>query len=95
MCIRDSFCAGEFIRLPAWIFTEHNKMLNLNFLDDLFSKVRSQPLVLAGQILSLSADILAQPFYAFGVIDIIVVDPSLVSCVVGRVDVDTLYPRCV
>ena len=27
-----------------------------------------------------------------GVIDIIVVDPSLVSCVVGRVDVDTLYP---
>ena len=52
----------------------------------------AQPLVVAGQILSLFADNLAQPFFDFWVIDIIVVDPSLVSCVVGRVDVDTLYP---
>ena len=47
---------------------------------------------MAGQVLALFADNLAQPLLDFWVIDIIVVDPSLVSCVVGRIDVDTLYP---
>ena len=47
---------------------------------------------MAGQVLALFANNLAQPFFDFRVVDVIVINPSLVSCVVGRVDVDTLYP---
>ena len=49
---------------------------------------------MAGQILALFADNLAQPLLYFRVVDIIVVDPALVARVVGRIyvpaDFDTI-----
>ena len=44
---------------------------------------------MAGQVLALFADNLAQPLLDFRVVDIIVVDPALVARVVGRIDIDT------
>ena len=44
---------------------------------------------MAGQVLALFADNLAQPLLDLRVIDIIVVDPALVAGVVGRIDVPT------
>ena len=44
---------------------------------------------MAGQILALFADNLAQPLFDLRVIDIVVVDPALVACVVGRIYVPT------
>ena len=44
---------------------------------------------MAGQVLALFANNLAQPFFDFRVVDVIVINPSLVSCVVGRVYVPT------
>ena len=40
---------------------------------------------MAGQVLALFADNLAQPLLDFWVVDIIVVDPALVARVVGRI----------
>jgi len=45
---------------------------------------------MAGQVLALFADDLAQPLFDFRVIDVIVIDPALVAGVVGRIDVNTL-----
>lgn len=45
---------------------------------------------MAGQVLALFADDLAQPFLDLGVVDVIVIDPALVAGVVGRVDVNAL-----
>ena len=45
---------------------------------------------MAGQVLALFADNLAQPLLDFWVVDIIVVDPALVARVVGRIDVNAL-----
>lgn len=45
---------------------------------------------MTGQVLALFADHLAQPLLDLRVIDIIVVDPTLVAGVVGRIDVDAL-----
>ena len=42
---------------------------------------------MAGQVLALFADNLAQPLLDLRVIDIIVVDPALVAGVVGRINV--------
>ena len=50
----------------------------------------AQPLVVAGQVLALFADNLAQPPLDLRVIDIIVINPALVAGVVGRIDVDAL-----
>ena len=44
---------------------------------------------MAGQVLALFADNLAQPLLDLRVIDIIVVDPALVAGVVGRIYVPT------
>ena len=44
---------------------------------------------MAGQVLALFADNLAQPLLDLRVIDIIVVDPTLVAGVVGRIYVPT------
>ena len=49
----------------------------------------AQPLVVAGQVLALFADDLAQPLLDLRVIDVIVINPALVSCVVGRINVTT------
>ncbi len=49
----------------------------------------AQPLVVAGQVLALFADDLAQPLLDLRVIDVIVINPALVSCVVGRINVPT------
>ena len=40
---------------------------------------------MAGQVLTLFADDLAQPLFDLRVIDIVVVDPALVAGVVGRI----------
>ena len=45
---------------------------------------------MAGQVLALFADNLAQPLLDFRVVDIIVVDPALVARVVGRINVNAL-----
>ena len=45
---------------------------------------------MAGQVLALFADNLAQPLLDLRVIDIIVIDPALVAGVVGRIDIDAL-----
>ena len=45
---------------------------------------------MAGQVLALFADNLAQPLFDLRVIDIVVVDPALVAGVVGRINVDAL-----
>ena len=46
---------------------------------------------MAGQVLSLFADNLAQPLLDLRIIDIIIVDPALVAGVVGRIDIDALH----
>ena len=51
----------------------------------------AQPLVMAGQVLALLADNLAQPFFDLRVIDIIVIDPALVVGVVGRIYKDVIF----
>ena len=45
---------------------------------------------MAGQVLALFADNLAQPLLDLRVIDVIVIDPALVAGVVGRIDIDAL-----
>lgn len=50
----------------------------------------AQPLVVAGEVLALLADDVAQPLLDPGVVDVVVVDPAFVACVVGRVDVDAV-----
>ena len=45
---------------------------------------------MAGQVLALFADNLAQPLFDFRVIDVIVIDPALIAGVVWRIDVNTL-----
>ena len=44
---------------------------------------------MAGQVLALFADNLAQPLLDLRVIDVIVIDPALVAGVVGRIYVPT------
>ena len=51
----------------------------------------AQPLVVAGQVLALFADDLAQPLLDLRVIDVIVINPALVSCVVGRIGCRVLF----
>ena len=46
---------------------------------------------MAGQVLALFADNLAQPLLDLRVIDIIVVDPALVAGVVGRIYKDIIF----
>ena len=55
----------------------------------------AQPLVMASQVLSLFADYCAQPFLDLRIIDVIVVDPPLVTCVIWRIDINTLHPPLV
>ncbi len=70
---------------------ENNTIVRQQLLQQLQARVHhAQPLVVAGQILSLFADNLAQPLFDLRVIDIIVVDPALVAGVVGRIDVNAL-----
>ena len=45
---------------------------------------------MAGQVLALFADNLAQPLLDLRVVDVIVIDPALVAGVVGRIDIDAL-----
>jgi len=45
---------------------------------------------MAGQVLALFADNLAQPLFDLRVVDVIVIDPALVAGVVGRIDIDAL-----
>ena len=45
---------------------------------------------MAGQVLALFADNLAQPLLDLRVVDVIVIDPALVSGVGGRIDIDAL-----
>ena len=42
---------------------------------------------MAGQVLALFADNLAQPLLDFRIVDVIVIDPALVASVVGRINV--------
>lgn len=44
---------------------------------------------MAGQVLALAADYLTEPLPYTGIIDVIVVNPALVACVVWRIYVDT------
>ena len=70
---------------------ENNTIVRQQLLQQLQARVHhAQPLVMAGQILALFADDLAQPLFDLRGIDIIIVDPSLVAGVVGRIDVDAL-----
>ena len=46
---------------------------------------------MAGQVLALFADDLAQPLFDFRVIDVIVIDPALVAGVVGRIYKDIIF----
>lgn len=45
---------------------------------------------MAGQVLALFADNLAQPLFDLRVVDVIVINPALVAGVVGRIDIDAL-----
>ena len=64
---------------------ENNTIIRQQLLQQLQARVHhAQPLVMAGQVLALLADNLAQPFFDLRVIDIIVIDPALVAGVVGR-----------
>ena len=56
---------------------KNNPIIRQQLLQQLQARVHhAQPLVMAGQVLALFADNLAQPLLDFWVIDIIVVDPS-------------------
>lgn len=44
---------------------------------------------MAGQVLALAADYLTEPLPYTGIIDVIVVNPALVACVVWRIYVPT------
>ena len=55
----------------------------------------AQPFVVPGQVLALPAHDLPQPLADFRVVYIVIVDPALVSRVVGRVDIDALHPSLV
>ena len=50
----------------------------------------AEPFVVAAQVLTLLADNLPQPLLDFRIIHIVVVDPFLVSGIVGWIDIDTL-----
>ena len=70
---------------------ENNTIVRQQLLQQLQPRVHhAQPFVMAGQVLALFADNLAQPLFDFRVIDIVVVDPALVAGVVGRIDIDAL-----
>ena len=51
----------------------------------------AEPTVMSVQSLSFLPNNLSQPFTDDGIIDIVVIDPTLVSCVVWWIDVDTLH----
>ena len=55
----------------------------------------AEPFVMTGEILTLSADHLSQPFQDAGIIHVIVVDPLLIAGVVRRIDIDTLDPALI
>ena len=69
---------------------KNNPIICQQLLQQLQARIHhAQPLVVAGQVLALFADNLAQPLLDLRVIDIIVVDPALVAGVVGRIYVPT------
>ena len=69
---------------------ENNTIIRQQLLQQLQPRVHhAQPLVVAGQVFALFANHLAQPLLDIRVIDIIVVDPTLVAGVVGRIYVPT------
>lgn len=55
----------------------------------------AEPFVVAGKILAFLADDFSYPLFDFGVVYVVIVDPVFVAGVVGRVDVDELYPAFV
>ena len=70
---------------------KNNPILRQQLLQQLQPRVHhAQPLVVAGQVLALSADNLTQPLLDLRIIDIIVVDPALVAGVVGRIYKDAV-----
>ena len=70
---------------------ENNTIVRQQLLQQLQARVHhAQPLVMAGQVLALFADNLAQPLLDLRVVDIIVIDPALVARVVRRIDIDAL-----
>ena len=71
---------------------ENNTIVCQQLLQQLQPRVHhAQPLVVAGQVLALFADDLAQPLLDLRVIDIIVVDPALVAGVVRRIGCRVLF----
>ena len=71
---------------------ENNSVVRQQLLQQLQAQIHhAQPLVMAGQVLALFADNLAQPFFDLRVIDIIVIDPALVAGVVGRIYKDVIF----
>ena len=46
---------------------------------------------MAGQVFSLFADNRTQPLFDFRVVDIIVIDPTFLAGVVGRIDKDAVF----
>ena len=86
--IHDEFQITMFNLINA---DKNNTIIRQQLLQQLQTRVHhAQPLVMAGQVLALFADNLAQPLLDFRVIDIIVINPALVAGVVGRIDIDAL-----
>jgi len=55
----------------------------------------AEPFVVAGEVLSFATHNLTQPLSDFRAVHIIVIDPILITCVVWRVNINTLHLPCV
>jgi hypothetical protein len=55
----------------------------------------TEPLIMTREIFSLLADYGMEPPLHLGIVHIVVVDPSLIPCIVRRIYVDTLHPSTI
>ena len=52
----------------------------------------AEPLVMTGEVFALLADNLLQPLLHARIIDVVVINPPLITGVIGRINIDALYP---